>query len=103
MKMNRRVIVGTTAERGVEPNKDRSSLVIYNNSTTATVYYGSDTSLTTDDGVPIGPKTGFAFSVETGDNPEMAYYLLSTAADTDVRVGEGFAPKASTRSTPGGE
>lgn len=103
MKMNRKVIVGTTAERGVEPNKDRTSLVIYNNSTTATVFYGSDTSLSTDDGVPIAPKTGFAFSTETGDNPEMAYYLVSTGADTDVRVGEGFAPKPSTRPAPGGE
>ncbi len=89
MKANYPVTVGTTAIQAVVPDKGRTSLIIFNNSTTATVYYGSDNTLTVDNGVPIPPRSGLAFSRETGDDPGIAYWLIASAAGTDVRIGEG--------------
>ena len=88
MQGNYPVSVGLTATQAVNYDKERSSLVIFNNSTTATVYYGFDSGLDSANGVPIPPRSGMSFSRDTGDNPKIARYLVSTAAATDVRIGE---------------
>lgn len=89
MKVNYPITVGTTAIQAVVPDKARTSLIIFNNSTTATVYYGSDNTLSATTGVPIPPRSGLAFSRETGDDPSVAYWLVASAVGTDVRIGEG--------------
>ncbi len=90
MQGNYPITVGTTAIQAVRFNKDRSSLVIFNNSATATVYYGSDGALTAANGIPIPPRSGMAFSRQTGDDPRISYWLVSSALTTDVRIGEGI-------------
>lgn len=90
MQGNYPITVGTTAIQAVRYNKSRTSLVIFNNSTTATVYYGSDGTLTASNGIPIPPRSGMVFSKQSGDDPRISYWLVSSAAGTDVRIGEGI-------------
>lgn len=90
MKFNNQVTVGTTPVRGVESNAKRTSLTIFNNSTTATVYYGADPSVTTGNGMVILPQTGWSFLIGMGDDPTTEFYLVSNAAGADVRVSEGY-------------
>ena len=89
MKGNFPVIVGTTAIQAVNYDKERSSLIIFNNSGTATVYYGFDNTLTATNGVPIPPRSGLSFSRQSGDDARIAMWLVASAVSTDVRVGEG--------------
>ncbi|MDD3523851.1 MAG: hypothetical protein PHQ41_04040 [Candidatus Cloacimonetes bacterium] len=91
MKITTAIVIGLASEIAANYDKDRSSLIIYNNSASAVIYYGSDNTLSTSNGFPIPPKTGLAFSEQTGDDPSLAYWLVSDTAGTDVRVGEGRA------------
>lgn len=91
MKFNNQVTVGTTPVRGVESNTKRTSLTIFNNSTSATVYYGADRSVTTDNGMVILPQTGWSFLIGMGDDPTTEFYLVSDVGGADVRVSEGYA------------
>lgn len=82
--------VGTSAIRLVEPNKKRTSLLIFNQSTSATLYVGFDNAVSTVRGMPIAPQTGLTFSELGGDRPDLEYWVLASAVSTDVRVMEAY-------------
>ena len=82
--------VGTTRDRAVHSDIKRTSLGIANNHTSAVVYFGHTSELTTDTGFPIAPKTIMFFNEGFGDRPDLEYYLVSDTADTDVRIMEFF-------------
>ncbi|MDD4987045.1 MAG: hypothetical protein PHQ43_15010 [Dehalococcoidales bacterium] len=98
MKFNYAVLVGTTPERAVVPNPKRTSLTIFNNSTTTPVYYGADSGLSTTEGMVILPQTGWSFLDGLGDDPQTAFYLVVASGTADVRIAEGYAPPE--KSTP---
>lgn len=83
--------VGTTALRLVEPNRKRTSLIIFNQSTGATLYVGFDNHVSTVRGMPVAPQTGMVFSELLGDRPDLEYWVLSSAVSTDLRIMEAYA------------
>lgn len=88
MAESRAESIGATAVKAVTWNSKRTSLLIYNNSAANTVYFGFNSGLTVNNGQVIRPYTGYAFSPETGDDPTLDYWLISSGAATDVRITE---------------
>jgi len=90
MKFNYAIEANTIPQRAVVGNKLRTSLTIFNNSTTETVYYGSDVGLTPDDGMVILAQTGWNFLIGLGDDPRTAFHGVTAAGPADGRIAEGF-------------
>jgi len=86
MKFSKAFTATTTAQEAVNPHPKRTSLTIFNNSTTQPVYYGADSELTATEGMVILPQTGWAFLLGLGDNPSTAFYLITAALTADVRI-----------------
>ena len=82
--------VGATAKRVVEQNEARTSLAIANVSGVDTVYVGADNQLSAGNGFPIQPGTQLTFNEGFGDRPDMARWLISSGAATDVRIIEEY-------------
>ncbi|MBA7592280.1 hypothetical protein ES708_34459 [subsurface metagenome] len=95
VKLADSVIVGTTAREILIPNKNRTSLTLYNNDSTNVIYLGADIGVTPETGFPLPPKTPVAYMVGLGDTPEIGLYAVSSGADTDVRIYEqyGYDPR----------
>jgi hypothetical protein len=80
--LNTQQTVGTSAAAlPTSPLDGRRSISVFNTDDTATLYIGSGSGVTTDNGYPVGPGT--AFSAELGGNVEL--WGVSTT-DIDVRV-----------------
>lgn len=88
MADSRNESIGTAAVKAVPWNSKRTSLLIFNNSAANTLYFGFNSQLSTTNGQPIRPYTGYAFSRETGDDPTLDYWLIASGATTDVRITE---------------
>ena len=82
--------VGVTAQRVIEQNERRTSLGIANVSGVDTIYIGADNQLTINNGFPIQPGTQITFNKGFGDRPDIARWLISSGASTDVRIIEEY-------------
>ena len=80
------ITVGTSVDSSFGYDHDRTVIAVYNNSSSAVIYYGFNLLLTTSNGFPIPPKTGVAFARANGDDPRNSLYLISDTVGTDVRV-----------------
>lgn len=81
------VLVGTSAADPIPtPLTGRVSLSLRNKSTTETVYFGHNSSITADDtstgGWEIGPGEDFNIDLDDGN----AFYLISTSLNVPVKV-----------------
>ncbi len=84
------VTVGTTATKAVNYSPLRTNLAITNTSS-ADIYYGNDSSVTTSNGFPIRAGATAIFSDRNGDDPRLARYLISGSAAQNVRIAEEYA------------
>lgn len=83
-------IVGTTAVRLVGYNERRTSLVIYNNHASATVYISGSRGMGTR-GFPIRGRSFVSFNIPE-DDPRLEVWIISDTATTSVRYYEGMGP-----------
>lgn len=84
--------VGTTAVMLAAVNPRRTSLGIANLSSTLTLYVGTTNQVLTTSGFPIGPGQTQWLNSGFGDEPNIAYYGITTAASADIRVIEQYGP-----------
>lgn len=75
------VSVGTSASQVAAASNTRQKLTVRNNSTAAKVYLGSDATVSTANGFPIGAGEGFTFEGTTA-----SIWAISDTAATDVRI-----------------
>ena len=74
--------IGTAAAQlASSPLANRRSILITNNSSTATLYVG-DAAVTTASGTPVGPQQSLMLDA----GPTVALYAIASAAGTDVRL-----------------
>ena len=81
--------IGTTPARVVDYSKNRTVVMIYNNSSQI-VYLGTGSGVSTSDGFPLSPYQGAVFAMEFGDDPSIAYYAVTGSGTADIRVWEGY-------------
>lgn len=81
------ITVGTTqvlaAANGTSNSSDRQNILLYNRSTTVTVYFGP-TGVTTSTGIPVPPQAMVTINV----GPGVDMYLIAGSAGNTVTVQE---------------
>jgi hypothetical protein len=83
----RSATVATTPEMIVNPDPNRD-VVVVTNLTGATIYWGVDPELSTDNGAPIFNNGRAEFTRQNGRDPTIARYLVIAAGSGDVRIDE---------------
>lgn len=86
-------LVGTTEERALGTSLTRTSVVIYNNHATATLYWSDAKGVSTANGFPIAPAGGSISLRIPEDDPTQPIFLISDTASTDVRIYAGYGKK----------
>jgi hypothetical protein len=84
----REVSVGNTATLILEPNVQRHSIIISNEDTALTVYFGPDTSITTSNSPGIVPGGNFCEDSGATNTWKGAIYGIVSAGNASVRVWE---------------
>jgi hypothetical protein len=82
------ISVGTATIQGLGYNKDRTWIIIYNNSTNI-VDWDHNSSMTINTGGPLPPGTGVALAEAENDQTHDPIYLVASGPSSDVRVYEG--------------
>lgn len=93
VKLQSQLYVNTGLNRLVHQKSDRTSVSFFNNHTTSILYIGTDRSLSSINGFPIQPQTGYAFNRGLGDQPELEYFGRSSSGLIDVRIMEAEEKK----------
>ena len=75
-------LTGATVQIPTTPLKYRRSIALCNNSTSDTIYFGFDPSVTTGNGWPIPPGGSISLDI----NAHIPLWAVSGGSSTDVRV-----------------
>jgi len=85
MKLNNSQVVGVGGNRICPASKNRTSLVIFNNTPGSILYLGTDNQVTPANGLPVFGQTGQTFLAGLGDDPTVSIYGISGVGNIDVR------------------
>jgi len=88
MKNTRQETVTAAVQEIINYHDNRTSLAIHNLGS-ATVYYGSDSEVTTSSGFPLLAGQTVAFSKQSGDDPRTARWFIGSGTDI-IAIGEEY-------------
>jgi len=83
----RQETITTTARIVVNPDPNRD-VVVVTNLTGATIYWGTDSSLSTANGAPIFNNGRAEFSRVNGRNPRIARWLITATGSGTISIDE---------------
>lgn len=81
--------VGITEEQATGYSETRTSLVLYNNHATATLYWSDSKGVATTNGFPIPAGGSISLKVPE-DDPRNPIWVISDTATTGYRLYEGY-------------
>jgi len=82
-------LVGTTEERILTAMPERTSLILYNNHGTQTIYYRRTKGVSSVNGFPLPAGASISFKIPE-DDVTGELWAIGSGADTDLRFIEGF-------------
>lgn len=84
--------VGLTEKRVLGFSEGRTSLVVYNNHATATLYWSDVKGVSVDNGFPILAGGSISLKIPE-DDPTLEAWLISDTASTNYRIYAGYGKK----------